>query len=85
MHSVARCAKLLTDTNIQAMELILTGDSVTGVEFERLGLVNKVFPKEQVQDEAIKLARRIAALSATVVASAKQAVLTGENATHCAD
>ncbi|KAJ0115423.1 hypothetical protein J7T55_012702 [Diaporthe amygdali] len=63
----------------RAMELILTGDSVTGVEFERLGLVNKVFPKEQVQDEAIKLARRIAALSATVVASAKQAVLTAEN------
>ncbi|KAK2613917.1 hypothetical protein N8I77_000785 [Diaporthe amygdali] len=63
----------------RAMELILTGDSVTGAEFERLGLVNKVFPKEQVQDEAIKLARRIAALSATVVASAKQAVLTAEN------
>ncbi|KAI3390663.1 hypothetical protein diail_8895 [Diaporthe ilicicola] len=63
----------------RAMELILTGDLAIGAEFERLGLVNKVFPKAQVQDEAIKLARRIAALSGPVVASAKQAVLTAEN------
>lgn len=61
------------------MELILTGDLTTGAEFERLGLVNKVFPKGQVEDEAIKLARRITALSAPVVASARQAVLTGED------
>ncbi|KAG8167836.1 hypothetical protein KVR01_003525 [Diaporthe batatas] len=63
----------------RAMELILTGDSVPAVELQRLGLVNKVFPKDHVEEEAIKLARRIAALSATVVASAKQAVLTAEN------
>lgn len=67
------------------MELILTGESVTAAELERLGLVNKVFPKNSVEEEAIKLARRIAALSATVVASAKQAVLTGENAPPGAD
>ncbi|KAL1879835.1 hypothetical protein Daus18300_001673 [Diaporthe australafricana] len=63
----------------KAMELILTGDLTTGAEFERVGLVNKVFPKGKIEDEAIKLARRIAALSAPVVASAKQAVLTAEN------
>lgn len=62
------------------MELILTGDSVSAAELQRLGLVNKVFPKDHVEAEAIKLAKRIAALSATVVASAKQAVLTGESA-----
>lgn len=67
------------------MELILTGDSVTAAELQRLGLVNKVFSKENVEEEAIKLARRIAALPATVVASAKQAVLTGKNATPGAD
>lgn len=67
------------------MELILTGDSVPAVELQRLGLVNKVFPKDQVEEEAIKLARRVAALSATVVASAKQAVLTGENVDPDAD
>ncbi|POS80533.1 enoyl-CoA hydratase/isomerase [Diaporthe helianthi] len=63
----------------RAMELILTGDSVPATELQRLGLVNKVFPKDHVQEEAIKVARRIAALSAAVVASAKQAVLTAEN------
>lgn len=67
------------------MELILTGDSVAADELERLGLVNKVFPKGCVEEEAIKLARRIAALSATVVASAKQAVLTGEDTPPFAD
>lgn len=63
----------------RAMELILTGDSVPAVELQRLGLVNKVFPKDHVEKEAIKLARRVATLSATVVASAKQAILTAEN------
>lgn len=67
------------------MELILTGDSVPADELQRLGLVNKVFPKGSVEEEAIKLARRIAALSAAVAATAKQAVLTGEKATPCAD
>lgn len=67
------------------MELILTGDSVPAVELQRLGLVNKVFPKDHVEKEAIKLARRVATLSATVVASAKQAILTGENVDPGAD
>lgn len=67
------------------MELILTGESITAAELERLGLVNKLFPKERVEEEAIKLARRIAALSGAVVVSAKQAVLTGENAPPSAD
>lgn len=61
------------------MEFILTGDLATGTEFERLGLVSKVFPQDQVQDEALRLAARIAAMSGPVVAAAKQAVLTGEN------
>lgn len=60
------------------MEFILTGDSASAVEFERLGLVNKVFPKERVVAEALQLASRIAAMSGPVVAVAKQAVLTGK-------
>ncbi|ORY59065.1 enoyl-CoA hydratase/isomerase [Pseudomassariella vexata] len=63
----------------KAMEFILTGDSATGAEFERLGVVNKVFPKDRVFAEAMKLATRIAAMSAPVVAAGKQAVLTVEN------
>lgn len=62
----------------QAMEFILTGDTASGVELERLGLISKVFPEDQVRGEALGLAGRIAAMSAPVVAAAKQAVLTGE-------
>ncbi|KAK0736356.1 enoyl-CoA hydratase/isomerase [Apiosordaria backusii] len=63
----------------KAMEFILTGGSATGQEFERLGLVNRVFPRRDVESEAIKLAQRIATRSAAVVKLAKSAVLTAEN------
>ena len=62
----------------KAMEFILTGESATGKEFERLGLVTKVFPRDQVIGEALKLAERIAAKSAPVAQLAKQAILSGE-------
>ncbi|KAK4221605.1 enoyl-CoA hydratase [Podospora fimiseda] len=65
----------------KAMEFILSGDTATGQEFERLGLVSKVFPKDQVLDQALKLAEKIAAKSAPVAQLAKQAVLAAEN-TH---
>lgn len=60
------------------MEFILTGDTASGAELERLGLISKVFPKDQVLGEALGLAAKIASMSAPVVAAAKQAVLTGE-------
>lgn len=65
------------------MEFILTGDSASGLEFERLGLVNKALAKELVLEEAMKLATRIAAMPGLIVATAKQAVLTGENTSRC--
>lgn len=68
---------MLTNLSTQAMEYILTGASASGIEFERLGVVNKVFPKEEVLAESMKLATKIALMSAPVVAAAKQAVLTG--------
>lgn len=60
------------------MEFILTGDTASGREFERLGLINKALPKERVLEGALQLATRIAAMSSPVVAAAKQAVLMGE-------
>lgn len=56
---------------------MLTGDSASGAEFERLGVVNKVFPRDQVVSAATSLAERIALMSGPVVQTAKQAVLTG--------
>ncbi|KAK7452994.1 enoyl-CoA hydratase/isomerase [Colletotrichum acutatum] len=63
----------------KAMEFVLTGDSASGAEFERLGVVNKVFPRQEVVPAAMKLAERIAVMSGPVTQTAKQAVLTVEN------
>ncbi|KAK4194358.1 putative mitochondrial precursor of enoyl-CoA hydratase [Triangularia verruculosa] len=64
----------------KAMELILTGDSVTASELARLGLVNRVFPRQEVESESIKLAQRIATKSAPVLKLGKKAILTAEEA-----
>ncbi|KAI5862060.1 enoyl-CoA hydratase/isomerase [Durotheca rogersii] len=63
----------------KAMEFILTGDPASGSEFERLGVINKVFQQPEVVPAAIRLAERIAGLSGPVIKTAKQAVLTIEN------
>lgn len=46
----------------RAMELILTGRSVSAVEAEALGLVTQVVPPEATVDAALELASRIAAM-----------------------
>lgn len=60
------------------MEFVLTGEPASGAEFERLGVVTKVFPKPDVVQAATALAEKIARLSAPVIKTAKKAVLTGE-------
>jgi enoyl-CoA hydratase len=45
----------------KALELTLTGDPIDASEAAALGLINKVVPADQVLDEAIALAERIAA------------------------
>jgi len=58
----------------KAMEMCLTGRMMDAAEAERSGLVSRVVPKEQLLDEAIKTATKIAELSRPVVMIAKQAV-----------
>merc|ERR1719220_747823 len=58
----------------KAMRLILTGDMLTAAEAERAGLVAQVFPTGEVLDEAIKMAEKIASMSAPVAALAKECV-----------
>ena len=58
------------------MEMCLTGDRITAEEAERAGLVSKVFPPEQLVDEAIKLGDKICSHSKLIVAMCKEAVNT---------
>ncbi len=58
----------------KAMEMILTARQMDAAEAERANLVSRVVPADQVVDEAIKVAEKIAALSPVAVALAKQAV-----------
>ena len=43
-----------------AMELMLTGDAISGTEAVRLGFANRAFPLEQLEAESLKMAERIA-------------------------
>ena len=61
------------------MEIVLTGNSITGSELFQAGVINNAVPREQVILEALKLASKIAAMSRPVVRIGKQAVLTAEN------
>lgn len=63
----------------KAMELLLTGDTMPAEEALRCGLINKVAPVELYLQEALKLARRIAAQPPLAVRLIKQAVRKAED------
>ncbi len=64
----------------RAMELLLTGDTISAAEAERLGLVNRVVPVELFLEEAKRVAKKILAKPALAVKAAKEAVLKSANA-----
>lgn len=59
----------------KAMEIILTGRSLTAHEAQTIGLVNKVVPVELLLDEAKSLAKEIAKKSPLAVRLAKESIL----------
>lgn len=63
----------------RAMEMILTGRPVDAEEAYRIGLVNRVVPKDQLMEEAMKLANVIAEKSPITAKLAKIAVRDGAN------
>lgn len=57
----------------RAMEMLLLGDMLTASEAAAFGLVNRVVPADQVVDEALAMARIIAAKSPVTIAVGKEA------------
>jgi enoyl-CoA hydratase len=60
-----------------AMSLILSADNIDAPEALRLGLVNRVVPRERLYPEAEALARRLLARPQQALRYAKEAVLRG--------
>ncbi|MBI1886715.1 MAG: enoyl-CoA hydratase/isomerase family protein [Chloroflexi bacterium] len=60
-----------------AMDMILTGDPIDAREALRLGLVQKVVPRERLYPEAEALARRLMSLAPLALRAAKRALVEG--------
>ncbi|MDK9722884.1 MAG: enoyl-CoA hydratase [Rhodospirillales bacterium] len=58
----------------KAMEMVLTGRNMDAAEAERAGLVSRVLPLAELQDEALKVAERIASMSLPSALMAKECV-----------
>ena len=61
----------------KALELICSGERIGAAEAERIGLVNKVVPAEQLMSEAESLARKIASRGPLAIRAAIEAVMIG--------
>jgi enoyl-CoA hydratase len=57
-----------------AMELMVTGDSISGVEAARLGWANRSFPAQELEAGVLEVARRVAKLPPDVVQINKRTV-----------
>jgi cyclohexa-1,5-dienecarbonyl-CoA hydratase len=61
----------------KALEMVLIGDRIRAAEAERLGLVNKVVPPEELQAAADEFVGKLARLSGAVLRLTKRAVRVG--------
>ena len=58
----------------RAMEMVLTGDFIDALEAHRIGLVNRVVPHEELMENVMALAKKIASRPPLAVQYAKEAV-----------
>jgi enoyl-CoA hydratase len=61
----------------RAMEILLTGDSITAQEAYKIGLINQVVPKGELLAAAEKMAERILANGPCAVRAIKESVIRG--------
>ena len=61
----------------KAKELIYTGNAIKADEALRVGLVNHIFPQEQLMEEAMKIANKIAKNAPFAVRASKKAINEG--------
>lgn len=60
-----------------AMEMMLTGDSISGTEAAELGWANRAYPVEELEDEVVRMAQRIALVPPDMVQLNKRVVHRG--------
>ncbi|MBI2304506.1 MAG: enoyl-CoA hydratase [Chloroflexi bacterium] len=58
----------------KAKELLWTGDRITAMEAWRLGAVNKVVPREKLEEETLRIARKIALTPNVTVSLTKRSI-----------
>jgi enoyl-CoA hydratase len=63
----------------KALEIICTADRVTAADAEKIGLVNKVVPADQLMAAAEEMARKIASRGLVAVRFAIEAVMSGSD------
>jgi enoyl-CoA hydratase len=57
-----------------AMEMMLTGDSISGIEAAQMGFANRAFPAERLEEEVLNVARRVAKIPRDLQALNKRVV-----------
>ena len=58
----------------QAMELMLTGDAISGAEAARIGFANRAYPAEKLEAEVLSIAERVAKVPADLQQLNKRSV-----------
>ncbi|MBO6556151.1 MAG: enoyl-CoA hydratase/isomerase family protein [Pseudomonadales bacterium] len=58
----------------QAMEMMLTGDAISGTQAAEYGFANRAYPLEQLEDEVLKIAEKIAKVPPDIEQMNKRAV-----------